>query len=784
MPKRLRFFWLPLAVIAYVCFAAAEASGGFLPWVALGLIPFGLAELWRRVLRGDEPSGSIEEKAKQAVLATLFGIALWLAARTGPAGRPVFDAMANVATGIAATAGLVALARIRGQGGLLVPKPATASLDAAAFTAMLWAVAVALPGSRAVAPELFRVDPLAIDYATTTAALGTLLVYLATTWRLRILRRYELGVGDRALGAWALALSVFGVAIPAAFLDVGPPDRVLPVAVLVGAACAAWTATTSEPTHVATVLRGTLAVMLPGVPLLLAAGVLTRQYPEHGSTILLATLPLATTIGLIARAVAKPLGPQQSRWLEAIDAASRGALEPEPDAAIRAALLALNQATHVVGNRPELWRADPPQVLSVDRAGYLNTETSSAPERLHELALAEPERTLRREALDAAQIRFPEVRPILAWFDARRAFSATLIVDVDGALGFLLLPQGNRTAPMTLEEARAVRILADRMSALLAISSALARSRERELAAHKAAKESQENAERLAQIVARSAERNALVARSAQGELTRSTYSSEAKRALHDLISLGRKNVNLFAQAAAGLDAAAWLAVAHLASPRKGGAWVAIDGASGEAHKSEYWNNSELSPLALVDGGTLVITNAPSLPGPIQEQLAQWITQQAARQGSEIPHARVYLTAPISLQEAVETGALIKTLARAFDEGFVELPSLAERPEDLRSIILGHLARFGMGLHREPLGLDEAALRALIEHSWPANDLELTAVLLRATLACQSTTLCLRDLRDSGFNPHAGLERAEADEPKGPIPSEPPRVRRRVARTR
>ena len=170
--------------------------------------------------------------------------------------------------------------------------------------------------------------------------------------------------------------------------------------------------------------------------------------------------------------VARPLGPEQSRWLDAIDAASRSALQPEPDAAIRAALYQ-GGTSSTPGSRPELWRNDPKEVLSADIAGYLHVQKAEAPERIYELALAEPERTLRAETLRALEVRRPDVRPLLQWFDSRRAFSTTVVLDEDGPLGFILMPRGNRSAPMTLEEARAVRLLADRISALLAVSSAL-----------------------------------------------------------------------------------------------------------------------------------------------------------------------------------------------------------------------------------------------------------------------------------------------------------------------
>ena len=784
MPASFRTFWLPLGVIVYVCFAAAEARGGYLPWLALAVIPLGLALLWRQIRLNTEAQDTVAESAKRALGATYFGFALWLAARSGPLGHPAFDAMANLATGIAAVGALVALARIRTLGGLLIPKPATESMDAAAFTAFLWALAVVLPAARSIAPDWVRIDPLAIDYVTTTAATGTLLVFLAASWRVRILRRYELGAGDRAVGAWAFSLTVFFVALPAALLDVGPPDRVLPSGVLVAALAIAWTATTAEPTRVSSLLRGLLAVLLPGAPLLLLGGALIRQFPAHAGTLFLSALPIATAIGLVARAVAKPLGPEQSRWLDAVEAASRGALEPEPDAAIQATLLALTKATHVVGNRPELWRASPPEVLSVDRAGYLHSEHSSAPERLHELALAEPERTLRREALEAAQVRYPEVRPILAWFEARRAFSATLIVDVDGALGFLLLPRGNRTSAMTLEEARAVRLLADRISALLAISSALARSRERELEARDAALVTESECARLLRIVALDAAKNSSLAETYQGELVRSTYSATSKLTLEHLAQLGRSNSHLFVKSAAGTDATAWLAFAHLASPRAGGPFVVVDGSGSAAHSEHTWDDAERSPLQLVDGGTLVIRHGTSLPAPIQHQIARWLLRQDQRQPGELPAPRLYLTSLNTYNECASTGALSKPLVRWFQGSALSLPCLADRPEDLRALILGHLARFGMALRGEPIGIGEGALRALIEHPWPANDLELQSVLLRATLACTQPTLSLADVLSGGFS-SAGDEASLAPDPfVQTVPSDQPKARRRIARTR
>src|SRR5262249_39846211 len=152
--------------------------------------------------------------------------ALWIAARMGAPGHAASDALSNLGAGIASVAALVSLARLPREGGLLTPSPSTRSLDAAAFAGLFLGLAGAFPGARALLPSSdVVVDPLAIDYATTTAAIATLLVFVSAAFRLRVQRRLEMGVADRIAGALALSLTALAVAVPAVVLDIAPPDR-------------------------------------------------------------------------------------------------------------------------------------------------------------------------------------------------------------------------------------------------------------------------------------------------------------------------------------------------------------------------------------------------------------------------------------------------------------------------------------------------------------------------------------------------------------------------------
>lgn len=755
MAPRGRFFWLSICSVVYVCFAAARHRPTSLAvWAGLVVLPLVLAEAWRRAGRLRRGEDRVETAARMALRTSLWGAALWLAARLGPAGRPGFDAAANLAAGAAVVGALVALARVGTLGGMLGAPKATRSLDAAGFAGLLWGVATAVPATQALWPaRTILSDRLAVDYATTTAGVGSLFILVAASWRLRILRRIELGVGDRASGSLAVALAALLLAVPAALFDAGPPDRVVPVTVIVASLVCTWTMTTAEPTDVSSSLRGILAVMVLGVPTTLLGSLVAKNAADQAGLVVMATSGAAILVGLMARTVARPLGPEQSRWLDAIDAASRGALQPEPDAAIRAALESLSRATASPVARPELWRVAPPQVLSVDIAGYLHVHDAEAPHTLFELAVSEPERTVRAEALRAVQVRRPDVRGLLDWFDARHAFCATLIVDDDGPLGFILLPRGNRAAPMALEEARAARLLADRISALLAVSSALARSREREVAAARRADALEIERVRLEQVILQQGGRHQSMAEREARSVRATAYSPAARLALTEVERLSRTQSSMTLVVPSGVPAAAWAAVAHLASPRSGGPFIVVDCASGSEHDTKIWEDPSRSPLQLSEGGTLVLMDAPALPPAVQEIVAQTLSRlqgQPAMSGVSRPGLIAAL--PLQVEQLVSEGRLTASFARLLGTSSpVRVPALADRAEDLRALALDVLARRGLALRGSPLGISPEALRLVVEHDWPGNDLELTAVLTRAATAAAGPVVTADDLSPMGL---------------------------------
>jgi transcriptional regulator of acetoin/glycerol metabolism len=296
---------------------------------------------------------------------------------------------------------------------------------------------------------------------------------------------------------------------------------------------------------------------------------------------------------------------------------------------------------------------------------------------------------------------------------------------------------------MTLEEARHLRVLADRLGAVLGVSSMLARSREREQKARDELEALRSEAVRKDAALRSGAARFQAIARMLERPARSAAYSPPARAAVEQLERLAQMGRPINLLTPPGLDAVAWAALAHLASSRKDGAFVVLDGASPAEHDLLRFRDPVESPLKIASGGTLVILDAHALPLDVQSYIGAALTEDTG----------LIVALPSTADVLAASGRLSERLADCLGDRAVALPALASRAEDLRALALEHLVRIGMRVRGQPLGLDLTALAALGEHLWPGNDAELYAVLLRAALAAEGDVISARDLEAVGFAP-------------------------------
>ncbi len=775
---RSRSLWAGALAVAYVASAALRATEGRSvgAWIALVLLPAILVLVWARTTSPSEPELAHGE-ASSAARAAAVGAAAFVASQTGDEGA-LLVALGNIGAFTASIASLWALARLSGRRGLLPEEPAARRLDAAAFASLFWTVAVALPAARAFFPErMATLDPLADDYATVAASIGSMGVSVVALFRTRVVRRFELGAADRANAALSLAILalVLGVAIAAS--GVATAHAVLP-ATPTGAACAiAWAAVTDRPAALGRILRIAALLVGGGTPVALLAVYVTHVRPGRAGGAVLAACAACAALGLGASLLDRRLSRGPVLFAQALEKAARAAGRPDPDEALEEALLSLARPAPD-GNvwlSPALYRLHPPEVVTVDRAGYAHVERGELPPGLLALAQAEPESVLRAEVLRAAAVRKPEVRSMLAWLDDRPTDAIVVLHEGDDPLAVLALPRSDRHGPMPLEEALALRVLADRLGAIVSVSAALARSRARELSSRERAAVEGAEAERLAGVLDHQAGRLRAVAEMLARPARVAAYSPAARTALETLERLGEVGKPVTLLVSPGLDPVPWAAVAHLFSDRRDGALVFAEGVGGrELHDVATWRDLGTSPLVAARGGTLVLLDAHALPLDVQRYIAV----------AAGPDVGLIVALYATVDALVGQGRIDENLADRLGDRAVALPPFAARAEDLRGLLLDRLARIGERLRGQAMGLAPQALAALTEHEWPGNDAEMEAVLVRAALVAQGDLIGLGALRASGFGSGgdlADLGGASSRAPAGAIDRPPARGSRAPA---
>jgi transcriptional regulator with AAA-type ATPase domain len=720
--------------------------------LALLFLPPALIVLWAKSAPPARGEDWVSPSTRTAMRAVGLGGALLAAARVAPAGDPLFEAVASLGTTMASAGSLVALARIAPLGGMLVVPERARRLGTAIFVGVMGAAATALPlwqtagGARTPSAEV-------VEATTSFVAAASLVLTVLAAFRLRRLRRFDLGASERLSAVLTSACVATVVGVPASLLGYAPSSHVLATSAWLAALVATAACLAHDPTFVARAQRVLVAVTILGAPVGLFAASTAHQAPTEGVMAAILALAAGIAIGLVGPPVARPLGPEQSRWIDAFESATNAALRSEPETAVTSALATLRQGFGPTASTPELWSVDPAELHTVDRAGYAHVEPNvTVPKLLYDLAEGEPERTMRTEVLETLEVRRADIRPALEWLRGRGAMSFTLMNDEDGPLGALVLPIGARTHPLTLEEVRALRTLCDRLTALLSVSSSLARSRAQKLAAEKSAELEGERAAHLEHLVASSAGRNEALARRAAHRALVAPYSAASRLALEELGRLSKAGAPVGLLTPPGVDPVPYAAYAHGAGPRREGPFVVVDAAGPDEQQPLTWRDPKTSPLCLADGGTLFISSVAALDPMTQAFLAESIVQRRSPADHAAPlDLALVVSVPTTVDSLVASGQLHSDLADALGDRAVPLPPLSARADDLRALFLDRLARIGMRLKGRAFGADPRALARLVEHGWPGNEVELDDVLTRAVAIADGELLTVAHLDQIGF---------------------------------
>ena len=140
----------------------------------------------------------------------------------------------------------------------------------------------------------------------------------------------------------------------------------------------------------------------------------------------------------------------------------------------------------------------------------------------------------------------------------------------------------------------------------------------------------------------------------------------------------------------------------------------------------------------------------PALRKPDQARLAAALAglgqEPADEEQPRVIRPRLIATSRAALNELERRAALEPDLAACFTRPGLAIPSLRDRREDVPSLALLAIDRACRVLAREPVGITEEAMTALVDHDWPGDVAELELVMELAVSRASSKTVALRDL--------------------------------------
>ena len=475
------------------------------------------------------------------------------------------------------------------------------------------------------------------------------------------------------------------------------------------------------------------------------------------------------------------LAPQRGELLSAVDEIRQGTSNAQTYEELSANVLRpLRRAAGSPEAAPLLFSLHPGQELRLDAAGFARITSRPLPESLRGRLESAPSAVIVRDDLRQKLSRRPELRELVWALDELSALCVLPLV-TDGTVdGALVVAQGSRRDPLSLEELEALEGLTRFIAPLLAVMSMVERMRarlstqdvERAALAEKLCDATDELEDARSGLSLLKAVSSPLMS---YREPIR--YSPAMRELFAHLSEVANQDVPVTLLAEPGTALVPLAEYLHRTGGRRAGPFVIGEcgsllegdalgqllgvapsdlrsharGRASTPREGEATGQAKrLGLLQLAHGGSLLLLDVVALAHDAQRALATALsTRRACPVGSTAWYpvdVRLIASARRSVEELLARGALVPELARWLSPTTYRVPPLRECREDIESLALLAIDRAGRVLGKNVPGLAPGALAVLKEHDYPLNHLELESAVERAVANAGGLRIELGDL--------------------------------------
>jgi DNA-binding NtrC family response regulator len=228
--------------------------------------------------------------------------------------------------------------------------------------------------------------------------------------------------------------------------------------------------------------------------------------------------------------------------------------------------------------------------------------------------------------------------------------------------------------------------------------------------------------------------------------------SAEWKAVLRQATQVAATETTVLLQGESGTGKEVVARFIHRESPRKTGAFVAINCAALPDHLLEselfgyergaFTGAQQPKPgqIELASGGVLFLDEVTEMSAASQAKLLRVLQEREFQRlgGTRLLKANVRVIAATNrdLRDAVTRGAFREDLYYRLQVFDIQLPPLRERARDIPTLADAFLHEIGGTIGQPLAALTPDAQQALMKYSWPGNVRELRNVLERAAILC------------------------------------------------
>jgi DNA-binding NtrC family response regulator len=229
--------------------------------------------------------------------------------------------------------------------------------------------------------------------------------------------------------------------------------------------------------------------------------------------------------------------------------------------------------------------------------------------------------------------------------------------------------------------------------------------------------------------------------------------SAEWKAVLRKATQVAATETTVLLQGESGTGKEVVARFIHRESPRKMGAFVAINCAALPDHLLEselfgyergaFTGAQQPKPgqIELASGGVLFLDEVTEMSAASQAKLLRVLQEREFQRlgGTRLLKANVRVIAATNrdLRDAVARGAFREDLYYRLQVFDIQLPPLRERTRDIPPLVDAFLQEIGRTIGRPPSALTPDAKQLLLKYPWPGNVRELRNVLERAAILCE-----------------------------------------------